>query len=310
MQPVDPAIARIREEGLDHSHVMETLDYLCNVIGQRLTASPSCRRANDWTRDTLASWGLSNAHLESWGPFGRGWEVKRFSMQVVEPYAIILHGYPKAWSPGFDGPSEAPVVYLDATNDQELEQFKGKLRGAVVFVGKTRDVQARFEPLASRMQDSELQRLASAEAGSSALMGQPRGQTAAERRAQFAASGAQGEALMNRRNRRGNASTQPATSEPTSRPFGGRRGSDPFASRALKFAADEGAALIATGSTIGDGGTIFVAAASIPGDSPRRAQRASRRPGQRHARASGRAMRPRSRRRYCLPLRTTTVSPA
>ncbi len=270
-QPIDPTIAAIREEGLNRSQVMDTLDYLCDVIGQRLTGSPSCKRANEWTRDTLTSWGLTNAHLESWGPFGRGWEVKRFSMQVVSPYTIVLHGYPKAWSPGFEGTSEAPVVYIDATKQEELDKFKGKLRGAIVLAGKMRDVQARFEPLASRMQDTELEKLASAEPGSNALMGQPRGETAAERRAQFAASGAQGESLMNRRARRGgsgnNGTTQP-TSEPTSRPSG-RRGFDPFASRLLKFVADEGAALVITSSTTGDGGTFFVQSAAIPGDSPR-----------------------------------------
>ena len=67
----DP-IARIRDEGLNHSQVMDTLSYLTDVIGARLTASPNLKRANEWTKDKLQSWGLTNAHLESWGPFGRG----------------------------------------------------------------------------------------------------------------------------------------------------------------------------------------------------------------------------------------------
>ena len=48
-QPVDPndPIARIREEGLKRSHVLETLSYLTDVIGPRLTASPNMKRAND-----------------------------------------------------------------------------------------------------------------------------------------------------------------------------------------------------------------------------------------------------------------------
>src|SRR5690349_9773251 len=75
----DEAIARIRDQGLNHSQAMQTLDYLCNVIGARLTGSPACRRANQWTCDQLGSWGLSNAHLEAWGPFGRGWSLRRFS---------------------------------------------------------------------------------------------------------------------------------------------------------------------------------------------------------------------------------------
>src|SRR5690349_10728558 len=70
----DP-IVRIRDEGLNHSHVMEILEYLTDVIGPRLTGSPNLKRANDWTRDQFLSWGMTNAHLEAWGPFGRGWSL-------------------------------------------------------------------------------------------------------------------------------------------------------------------------------------------------------------------------------------------
>jgi hypothetical protein len=253
---------------------MDTLDYLCNVIGPRLTGSPGGKHANEWTRDTLTSWGLDNAHVEAWGPFGRGWQVRRFSLQVVEPYTIVLNGYPKAWSPGFEKPFDAPVVYIEATKESDLEKYKGKLKGAVVLAGKARDVQARFEPLASRLDDERLEKLASAQPGSSAMMGQPRAQTASERQAQFAESSGRGGALVNRRRsgadaRDGDgATTQPATG-PTTNPSGRRRGFDPFASRLLSFVADEGAALIITGSTIGDGGTFFVSGASVPGDNSR-----------------------------------------
>jgi hypothetical protein len=91
------AIERIRAEGLERSQVMDTLDYLTNVIGPRLTGSPQLKRANEWARDQFVAWGLPNAALEQWGPFGRGWSLERFSMQVVSPDAIVLNGYPKAW---------------------------------------------------------------------------------------------------------------------------------------------------------------------------------------------------------------------
>ncbi|MGO8815046.1 MAG: hypothetical protein ACLQVG_10370, partial [Terriglobia bacterium] len=56
------------------------------------------------TRQRQSAWGAVNAHLESWGPFGRGWSLKRFSAQVIEPQCIPLIGFPKAWSPGTDRP--------------------------------------------------------------------------------------------------------------------------------------------------------------------------------------------------------------
>src|ERR1700754_2275341 len=101
---------KIKDEGMNRSQVMQTLSYLSDVIGPRLTASPGMKRGNDWTRDTLAKWGLANAHLEAWGPFGRGWTLKRFSAMVDGPTAFPLIAYPKAWSPGTDTLFTAPRV--------------------------------------------------------------------------------------------------------------------------------------------------------------------------------------------------------
>src|SRR6516165_4314480 len=96
--PSSEPIERIKEEELKRSQVMATMSYLTDVIGPRLTGSPNMKRANEWTRDKLAAWGLANSHLEAWGPFGRGWTLKRFSAQVTSPQCIPLIGYPKAWS--------------------------------------------------------------------------------------------------------------------------------------------------------------------------------------------------------------------
>jgi hypothetical protein len=122
--PTD-VLARIRDEGMNRSQVPQTLSYLTDVIGPRLTGSPNLRRANEWTRDRLASWGLVNAHLEAWGPFGRGWSLKRFSAQIVEPQDIPLIAFPKAWTPGFDKPITADVVYVHATTESDLSQYRG-----------------------------------------------------------------------------------------------------------------------------------------------------------------------------------------
>jgi hypothetical protein len=160
---LDPSdsIARIREEGLKRSQVMETLSYLSDVIGPRLTGSPNMKRANEWTRDQLTKWGLQNAHLEEWGPFGRGWALKSFSAEVVEPQAIPLIAYPKAWSPGVSI-AFGEVVYFDAKDEADLGHFKGKLRGKVVLIGPIRDFRAQFDPRATRLTEKELLALADA----------------------------------------------------------------------------------------------------------------------------------------------------
>jgi carboxypeptidase Q len=159
--PNDP-IHRIKDEGTKRSEVMQTLSYLSDVIGPRLTASPGMKRANEWTRDQLTKWGLQNAHLEAWGPFGRGWTLKSFSAQVVEPIAIPLIAYPKAWSPGTNGPLTAEVVYVDARDEAGLEKFKGKLNGKIVLTSALREVPAHFDAQGTRLNEKELLTLADA----------------------------------------------------------------------------------------------------------------------------------------------------
>ena len=159
--PNDP-IQRIKDEGMKRSQVMQTLSYLSDVIGPRLTASPGMKRANEWTRDQLTKWGLQNAHLEPWGPFGRGWTLKRFSAQVIEPTAFPLIAYPKAWSPGLATPVTSDVVYIDAKTEADLEKFKGKLNGKIVLSAPTRDVAAHFDAQGTRLNEKELLALADA----------------------------------------------------------------------------------------------------------------------------------------------------
>jgi carboxypeptidase Q len=160
--PSNDPIDRIKDEGMNRSQVMKTLSYLTDVIGPRLTASPNMKRANEWTRDELTKWGLQNGHLEPWGPFGRGWSLKRFSAQVTEPQSIPLIAYPKAWSPGTNGVITADVVYLNAKDDAGLEQFKGKLKGAIVLTAPIREVKARFEAMGTRRDEKDLLNLADA----------------------------------------------------------------------------------------------------------------------------------------------------
>lgn len=159
---VDP-VELIKAEGINRSQLMQTLTYLTEIIGPRLTNSPNFRRASVWTRDRLASWGLQNAHLEPWGPFGRGWSLRRFSAEVIEPQGIPLIAYPKAWSPGTHGELVSEVVYLDALTEADLEKYKGKLQGKIVLSGRPRKVESPFKPPATRWTDEDLLKFANDE---------------------------------------------------------------------------------------------------------------------------------------------------
>ena len=107
------AITRIRYEGFHDSKIMEIASGLMDEIGERLTGSPNMKRANDWTRDKLTEFGLTNSHLEPWSPFGRGWANEYVNVRMVSPDVTPLLAYAKAWTPGTNGTVTGKVVRVN-----------------------------------------------------------------------------------------------------------------------------------------------------------------------------------------------------
>lgn len=149
-------VNRIRYEGFHNSRVMEIASGLMDGIGQRLTGSPNMKRANEWTRDQLAAFGLSNAHLEPWSPFGRGWSNEYINVRMVMPDVAPLIAYAKAWTPGTQGEVRAQVVRVNITNPQDIANYKGKLEGKIVLIGDDPVVRPSTEPLSSRYDEKSL----------------------------------------------------------------------------------------------------------------------------------------------------------
>ncbi|HTK27517.1 MAG TPA: M20/M25/M40 family metallo-hydrolase [Pyrinomonadaceae bacterium] len=221
-------IDKIRDEGLNKSQVMQTLSYLSDVIGERLTGSPNLKHANEWTKETLTKWGLQNAKLEAWGPFGRGWELKDFKAEVVAPYTFPVIAYPKAWSPSTKGAVTSEVVYLDAKTDADLEKYKGKLNGKIVLISEPRELKADFTGMGNRLTDEELAKMASAPNPADAARRPQPNQEQMQRRLQGFVE----------------------------------------AAKRANFLVQEGAAVIIDNSRNGSGGTVFVQSASVAQEIP------------------------------------------
>jgi hypothetical protein len=132
-------LGRIRDEGFRRSQVMETAAQLTDVHGPRLTGSPQYKKAADWARQQLETWGLANAHLESW-PFGRGWSFERCSAHVLSPTPFPLVALPRAWTAGTSGPVRGKVVRVKAETEADVEALKGKIAGMVLWVGQPREL--------------------------------------------------------------------------------------------------------------------------------------------------------------------------
>ncbi len=217
-------MGKIRKEGMENSKVMDTLSWMTDVVGPRLTGSPQLKQANEWTKTRLTEWGLENAHLEAWGPFGRGWSLEKYSANVTEPVPFPIIGFPKAWTPGTNGAITGEVVYFDVKTEADFEKYRGKLKGAIVLSVPMREVKAWFNAPGSRYTDAELLTMSNAAppGGGGPRQGGPAGTPNAEQMQRF-------------------------------------REQQAVAQKRADFLRTEGAAVLVDIGRNGDGGTIFVA---------------------------------------------------
>ena len=131
--PVDLEMtARIKEEGLERSRVLDLYHTLLDDFGGRLTGSPEYDAAADWARDRFDEWGLTQPRLEPF-EFGRGWTLEKLSVEMVSPRYMPLTGYAEAWTPSIDGVLSGSVVYIGDKTAAEIGAMASELRGAIVL---------------------------------------------------------------------------------------------------------------------------------------------------------------------------------
>jgi len=132
-EPVDAVVnAKIRDEGLNRSQVAPIFTMLVDTIGPRLTASPEHKRAAEFMRDTATKYGLSNARLEPF-EFGRGWELDKLTIEMVEPRYMPLLGYAEAWSPSTSGELVVRAVSVAGKSADDIRAMPASLKGAAVL---------------------------------------------------------------------------------------------------------------------------------------------------------------------------------
>jgi carboxypeptidase Q len=148
-------IAKIRDEGLNRSQVMDHISWLSDVYGPRLTGSPAILQASDWALKKFKEWGLANGHRETW-PFGKGWALVRFSAHLIEPQVQPLIGFPGSWTPGTKGTITADVVRVQIDSDADFEKYRGKLAGKIVLTQPERPVPMLDGLIVHRMGEADL----------------------------------------------------------------------------------------------------------------------------------------------------------
>jgi carboxypeptidase Q len=166
-------VQRIKAEAYDRSKVMEHLSYLSDVYGPRLTASPEFNQAAEWAVNRLREYGLANVHLEPWGPFGRSWSARQWSVEMIEPRYAPLDATPLAWCAAAEAPitGELVITPYKRTRDpkkarEDLEAYRkewsGKLRGKFVMLGDPKVPDQQTKPQFTRYTDAELADIAKA----------------------------------------------------------------------------------------------------------------------------------------------------
>src|ERR1043165_2255696 len=149
---------RVIDQGLTHSEVMQTAEYMMDRIGGRMTNSPQMRQAEAWTQQQFKTWGLRNVRKEGF-PFGRGWSIVSSSVRMTAPRVIQLTAMPVAWTPGTGGPVTAQIVVAPLKRERDFEAWRGKLAGKIVLVSLPDDGSEPGEPAFKRLTDEEINKL-------------------------------------------------------------------------------------------------------------------------------------------------------
>ncbi|MGO4518365.1 M28 family peptidase [Terriglobus sp. 2YAB30_2] len=221
-------LAQIKHEALQNSQVMENLYYISEVYGPRVNNSRNHRAAAEWAMQQMKAWGLKNVHLEAWGPFGYGWQIKKYYGALESPAYAALTGFPLAWTPGTDGPITADAVWAPIHSKDDFAKYKGKLKGKVVLI---------FDP-------PQLKLHSTAEAAPSPT------DEEVEARTKTPPTGPRGGGG------RGRAGEGEWDYTPTSLALSGPKGRT-LRNEVNAFLKEEGAAVVLTPGYNGDGGTVF-----------------------------------------------------
>ena len=67
-----------------------------------------------------------------------------------------MEAYPKAWTPGTDGPKRGVAVYAKLEKEEDFAAWKGKLEGKIVLTAEPPEVEPREKADATRLTKDEL----------------------------------------------------------------------------------------------------------------------------------------------------------
>jgi Zn-dependent M28 family amino/carboxypeptidase len=139
----------------DEPELKANLQYLTDHIGPRLTGSEQLDQASRWMLARFQQLGLANAHQEAWSianRWTRGPATGRVFLTAdakpgETPTSLNLTMATGGWSPATDGTVKGPVVGVAVEKVEDLQQYKGKLKGAIIVLGRPVEMRAPQNPM-------------------------------------------------------------------------------------------------------------------------------------------------------------------
>jgi carboxypeptidase Q len=135
---MEEADQKITDEVKAHSELIKNLEFLTTQIGPRLTGSPQMQAASAWTRKRFQDYHLE-AHLET-AEIAHGWTRGVETAEITSPIQRRIGIHALGWSKATDGEVTGRVVVVNIKRPSDFEQYKGKLKGVIVLVGKPSDL--------------------------------------------------------------------------------------------------------------------------------------------------------------------------
>lgn len=128
----DPVVSAIVAEERENSRLEPLARALLDSIGPRLSGTAGYDRAVEWVAARYREWGI-DVRVDTVGTW-TGWEMGTVLVELLAPRHRQLEAHLLAYSPGTDGPVEAPVILLpDGVAPEDEASWLAGIEGAFVL---------------------------------------------------------------------------------------------------------------------------------------------------------------------------------
>jgi carboxypeptidase Q len=139
----------------DQGQLQVDLSYLADRIGPRLTGTTKLDQASHWTMEQFKALGLENAHLEPW-TIANGWTRGSATGKLITPSEQALTLAAAGWSPSTNGTAHGAVVGVAVQKLEDLQKYRGKLKGAIVLLDRPGETEPPSNPMLTPFDESNL----------------------------------------------------------------------------------------------------------------------------------------------------------